>query len=83
MWVGGQRHAAAALPPGKTRHQLYTRLDGPQDQSGRVRKISRSPGFDPPTVQPRSESLYRLSYPGPQVFVRISMIWAPGFFSVG
>ena len=28
--VGGQRHVPAALPPGKTRHQLYRRagLDG-------------------------------------------------------
>jgi hypothetical protein len=25
------------------------------------------PVFDPPTVQPRSQSLYRLSYPGPHV----------------
>jgi hypothetical protein len=26
--VGGQRHAPAALPPGKTRYPLYRRLDG-------------------------------------------------------
>jgi hypothetical protein len=31
MGVGGQNHAPAALPPGKTRYPLYvyTRLDGP------------------------------------------------------
>jgi hypothetical protein len=51
MWVGGQRHAAAALPPGMTRYPLYRRLDGHQDRSGRVLKISPSPGFDPRTVQ--------------------------------
>ena len=28
--VGGQHHAPAALPPGKTRYPLYTRLGGPQ-----------------------------------------------------
>ena len=28
--VGGQRHAPAALPPGKTRYPLYRRLGGPQ-----------------------------------------------------
>ena len=28
MEVGGQRHAPAALPPGKTRHPLYWRLGG-------------------------------------------------------
>ena len=37
--VGGQRHAPAALPPGKTRYPLYRRLGGAQGRSGRVRKI--------------------------------------------
>jgi len=50
--VGGQRHAPAALPPGKTRYPLYRRLGGPQGRSGRVRKISHPPEFDPRTVQP-------------------------------
>jgi hypothetical protein len=35
--VGGQRHAPAALPPGKTRYPLYRRVGGPQGQSGGVR----------------------------------------------
>jgi hypothetical protein len=52
MGMGGLRHAPAALPPGKTRYPLYRRLGGPQGRSGRVRKISRLPGFDPRTVQP-------------------------------
>ena len=51
MGVGGQRHAPAALPPGKTRHPLYRRLGGPQGRSGRVRKISPPPGFNPRPVQ--------------------------------
>jgi hypothetical protein len=50
--VGGQYHAPAALPPGNTRYPFYRRLGGPQGRSGRVRKISPSPGFDPWTVQP-------------------------------
>ena len=50
--VGGQRHAPAALPPANTRYPLYSRLDGPQGRSGRVRNISPPPGFDPRTVQP-------------------------------
>jgi hypothetical protein len=50
--VGGQPHAPAALPPGKTRCLLCRRLGGPQFRSGRVRKISPTPGFDPRTVQP-------------------------------
>jgi hypothetical protein len=50
--VGGQHHAPAALPPGKTRYPLYRRLGGPQGRSGRVRNILLPPGFDPRTVQP-------------------------------
>jgi hypothetical protein len=50
--VDGQRHAPAALTPGKNRYPLYRRLGGHQGRSGRVRKISPPPGFDPRTVQP-------------------------------
>ena len=50
MGVGGQPHAPAALPPGKTRYPLCRRLGGPQGWSGRVWKISPPPGFDPRTV---------------------------------
>jgi hypothetical protein len=52
MGVGSQRHAPAALPPRKTWYPLYRRLGGPQGRSGRVRKISLPPGFDPRTVRP-------------------------------
>jgi len=52
MAVGGQRHAPAALPPGKTRYPLYRRLGRPQGRSGQVRKISPQPEFDPRTAQP-------------------------------
>ena len=52
MGVGGQRHAPAALPPGKTRYPLYRRLGGSQRRSGRVRKPRPPPGFNPRTVQP-------------------------------
>ena len=38
--LGGQRHALAALPRGKTRYPLCRRLGGLQGQSGWVRKIS-------------------------------------------
>ena len=63
MGVGGQRHAPAALPPGKTRYPLFRRLGGPQSRSGRVRKISPLTGIRSPDRPARSESLYRLSYP--------------------
>jgi hypothetical protein len=50
--MDGQRHAPAAIPPGKTRHPLYRRLGGPQGRSGWVLKISPPLGFDPRSVQP-------------------------------
>jgi hypothetical protein len=62
-WVGGQRHALAALPQGKTRYTL--RLGGPQGRSGRMRKISPRIGIRSSDRVARSESLYRLSYHGP------------------
>ena len=52
MEVGGQCHAPATLPSGKTWYLLYRRLGGPQGLSGQVRKISPPPGFDTRTVQP-------------------------------
>jgi hypothetical protein len=52
MGVGGQRHAPAALRPGKTWYSLYRRLGGPQGRSGQVQKISPQIGFDPRTAQP-------------------------------
>ena len=65
--------------PRKTRYPLYRRLGEPQDRYGRVRKISPPPGFDPRTVQPVIQSLYRLCWkskdasdvqPQPNCFVR-------------
>ena len=50
--LGGQSHAPADLLPIKTRYPLYRRLGWHQGRSGRVRKISPPPGFDPRTVQP-------------------------------
>jgi hypothetical protein len=61
--VDGQRHAPAALPPGKTQYPLYRRLGGPQSRSGRVRKISPPTGIRSPNATAHSQSLYRLSYP--------------------
>jgi hypothetical protein len=53
MVLSGQRHAPAALPPGKdTRYPFYTRLGGPQGWSGRVREFSTPPGFDLGTYIP-------------------------------
>ena len=83
MGMGGQHHAPAALPPGKIRYPLYRRLGWPQGRSGRVRKISPPPEFDPRTVQPVAsryidyaiQALHHFSgysefpFVGPQVFI--------------
>jgi len=50
-------------PPGMTQSPLYGRLGELQGRSGRVRKISSPPGFDPRTAQPvaiRELKLYLL-----------------------
>jgi hypothetical protein len=47
--VGGLLHAPAALR--ETLYPMYRRLSGPQDRSGRVRKITPLQEFDPWTVQ--------------------------------
>ena len=52
MGVGGQHDAPTVLPSRKTQYPLYRRLGGPLGRSGRVRKISPPPGFDPRTIQP-------------------------------
>jgi len=61
MGVGGQRHAPAALPP----VPIVQEAGWAPGPSGRVRKISPSTGIRSPDRPARSESLYRLSYPGP------------------
>ena len=77
MGVGGQRHAPAALPPGKTRYPLYRRLGGRQSRSGRVRKISPPPGFDRRTVQPVASRC-----PGsPVIFLYVALNWNSVSFS--
>jgi len=63
--VGGQRHAPAAVPPGKTRYPLYRRLGGPHGRYVQVRKISPHIVIRIPDRPASSESQHQLSYPGP------------------
>ena len=61
--VGGQRHVPAALPLGKTRYPLYrVRPRAGLDGCGKPRPPTGIRSSDRPA---RSESIYRLSYPGP------------------
>ena len=51
-----------------------------------MQKISPPPGFDPPDRSAHSESLYRLSYPGPQCMITMIIqivIWANGIMKKG
>jgi hypothetical protein len=52
-------------PDKETRYPLYRRLGKLQGRSGRVRKNLVFTGIRSPDCSVRSESLYRLSYPGP------------------
>jgi hypothetical protein len=73
--IGARLCGSSSLRPGRftlekeTRYPLYRRLGGPQSRSGRVRNLSPPPGFDPRTVPVRSESLYRLGYPGSTIIL--------------
>jgi hypothetical protein len=67
MSVSGQRHAPAALPPGKTRYPSYRKLGGPQSRSGQVRKISSPLGFGPQTVQPVASRYGDWAIPAPPI----------------
>ena len=54
--MGGQHHAPAALPPGRTRYPLYRRLEGLRSGLDGGGKNSPPPGFDPRTIQPVASS---------------------------
>jgi hypothetical protein len=74
MGVGGQRHAQAALPPGKTRYPLYRRVGGPKGRSGRVRKTSLRPGFDPRAVQPVASRYKDWGIPGHKLLLQVVVV---------
>ena len=65
MGVGGQHYAPAALPPGKRPGTHFIGgWVGPRVGVDGCGKLART-GIRSPDRPVRSESLYRLSYPGP------------------
>jgi len=56
--VGGQRHAPAALPPGKTRYQLYRRRGWAVGPVWTGAENLAPIGIRSPDCSARSESLY-------------------------
>ena len=53
------------LTPGKDPVPIVYELGGPHDRSGRVRNRPPPTGIRSHELPARSESIYRLSYPGP------------------
>ena len=74
MGLGGQHHAPAALPPGKTWYPLYRRLGGPQGRSRRVRKISPPTEFDFQAVQPVAGRYTDWAIPAANVGYNVTLI---------
>jgi hypothetical protein len=74
MRVGGQRHAPAAVHPGKTRYPLNMSLGGSQGRSEREREISPQPGFDPRTVQPVASRYTDWAIPVPSIMYGLKFI---------
>jgi hypothetical protein len=65
MGVGGQRHAPAALPPGMTPVPIVQEAGWAPGPVWTGAENIASTGIRSPDRPARSESLYRLSYPGP------------------
>ena len=68
MEVGGQRHSPAALDPGRDSVLVLQEAEGLCAGLGGCAKAVPT-GIRFPDSQARSESLYRLSYPGPQLII--------------
>jgi len=52
MCMSGERHASAALPPGRSGTPCLGGWVGPTAGLNRCGKLRPSPGFDPWTIQP-------------------------------
>ena len=67
--MGGQSHTPFALPPKKTRHPLYWEAVLAPGPIWTGAKNLAPTGIRSPDRPGRSESLYRLSYPGQRLNV--------------
>jgi len=78
---GSSSRPGRSLPLGKTRYPLYRRLRGAHGRSGQVRKISPPTGIRSPVRPARSQSLYRLSNPGPRDLLKLTKnFWSQNYF---
>jgi hypothetical protein len=67
MEVSGQTHAPAALPRGSSHGASYIRRTIAGSEAVEKRKICRPVQKSNPGLPARSQSLYRLSYPGSMI----------------
>jgi hypothetical protein len=75
MGVVCQRKDPAALLPGKTLYPLHRRLGGLQGRSGRARKFSPPPGFQPQTFQAVASRYTDRAIPGRSQSLRCTMLY--------
>jgi len=66
MRVGGQRHAPAAFTPGKDPVPIVQEAVWAPEPVWTGAENLASTGIRSPGLPARSESLYRLNYPGPR-----------------
>jgi hypothetical protein len=66
MGVGGQRHAPAALPPGKDPVPIVCEVEWAPGPVWTGAENLAPTGVRSPDRPAHSELLYRLSYPGPR-----------------
>ena len=71
MGMGGQRHAPAVFTPGKDPVPIVQEAGWARGQVWIVAENLASTGIRSPDLPARSESLYRLSYPGPYIHTYI------------
>ena len=70
MGVGGQHHAPAALPPVKTRCPIVQEAGWAPGPVWTGAENLAPTGIRSPDRPAHSESLYRLSYPGPFIIIQ-------------
>ena len=75
--MGGQHHAPAALVPATEPTSILQAVGGMHGRSGQVWEISPPTGIRTPDRPARNESLYRLSYPGTQIYYFICFAHFP------
>jgi hypothetical protein len=70
MWLGGQCHALATLPPGKdNRYHYYRRLSGSTGRLDGNKQTLPSPGLDSGTARPVASRYTDYAIPAHKEFV--------------